>query len=77
MQNYNIQLSQFPLISQKTFSSRKVSGKLERGVHAIYQKCRVIILNFFFNFFKKILPRKVLHVYAMYQKYRIIAFNPP
>jgi len=29
-----------------------------------------------FNFLKKFPPRKVLHVYAIYQKYRIIAFNP-
>jgi len=34
-------------------------------------------LNFFLKFPKNFTPRKVLHVYAIYQKYTIIAFNPP
>jgi len=76
MQNFNIQLSFFCNLPQKTFSPKKVSGKLGGSVHAIYQKCRVIILNFPLNFLKKIvLFGRVLHVYAIYQTYRIIAFN--
>jgi len=59
--NAEIIIFNFPnssLISQKT-SSRKVSGKLGGSVHAIYQKCRVITLNFFLNFPKNVQPRKV------------------